>query len=727
MNILIVGGPGSFTDKLIQKLKKDGHRIYLLTGQRNQDAHYARVFERYDFPYDSNCVRNVFESVNPDVTIYLGAFDTNFDLTTFDDASKFSSGVTNLLLTFAEMKRGRFIYLSSDRVYNTTHAEDIGEEEPADASDAVGLILGQAENSFIQWAKNRSSDIVVLRLDHLAIFPADIHEVRDEWCEMTIEALKTGKITCRNGSTVSLLSEQDALEYIKTIMKCSSHNSYIYNLSSGQTVTEMEMAEMIYSALDLEASLTIQNEQQTKRRVLSNRYYASEFGQRVFVSTADQVKQIATHIKQYKQLFINGEGKKNWLEETFGRFGTFFKAIFPYIENLIMFIPFFMLNNRAVGSRYFEKLDFYLLYVLLFAIVHGQSQAVFSSVLAVAGYCFRQMYNRSGFDVAMDYNTYIWIAQLFIVGLTLGHMHDQNMQLRNEAKEEKIYLSEQIVDIEEINGTNVRVKNTLETQLINQQDSLGKVYSITSALDQYHPEEVLFYAAETLSKLMECNDVTIYIISSDVYARMFTATSAEARKLGNSLRYMELGVMSEDIVNHRVYINKKMDPKYPMMASGVFEGERLLMIAMLWNMPWQSMTLGKANMLAVTCSLIQMSSSRATRYINALKGQRYIGKTKVLFEDAFVSLLNAYKQAKTRHLTEYTLLKVLNDEKDVDLLEMDGEKMAQAVRNTDYIGSISNDKLYVLLSNTTEKEAKFVMDRFENIGIHCCIMEYIEK
>ena len=61
-----------------------------------------------------------------------------------------------------------------------------------------------------------------------------------------------------------------------------------------------------------------------------------------------------------------------------------------------------MIHNRAVGSQYFAKLDAYLLYVLLFAIVYGQQQAIFSALLATAGYCFRQMYNQSGLEVLMD-------------------------------------------------------------------------------------------------------------------------------------------------------------------------------------------------------------------------------------------------------------------------------------------------------------------------------------
>lgn len=57
------------------------------------------------------------------------------------------------------------------------------------------------------------------------------------------------------------------------------------------------------------------------------------------------------------------------------------RLLIPYLENLFCFGVFFMLNNRAVSSAYYNKLDFYLLYVLLFAIVYGQQQAIFQRCL----------------------------------------------------------------------------------------------------------------------------------------------------------------------------------------------------------------------------------------------------------------------------------------------------------------------------------------------------------
>ena len=78
MNVLMIGGANSLMNQLIRKIKKEGHRVYLLTGSRYSTGAYEKVFERYDLTYDSEHLSDVFDSVNPDVTIFTGAFDSNF-------------------------------------------------------------------------------------------------------------------------------------------------------------------------------------------------------------------------------------------------------------------------------------------------------------------------------------------------------------------------------------------------------------------------------------------------------------------------------------------------------------------------------------------------------------------------------------------------------------------------------------------------------------------------
>ena len=131
MVVFLVGGESRLMDALITKMEKDGHKTYLLTGKRDGRGKYRRVFERYNFPYDSESVREIFSNVNPDLVIFLGAYDTNYD---WSDARResvrFTADLTNLLSAYAFNPKGRFVYLSSEAVYGRSYMADIHETEP---------------------------------------------------------------------------------------------------------------------------------------------------------------------------------------------------------------------------------------------------------------------------------------------------------------------------------------------------------------------------------------------------------------------------------------------------------------------------------------------------------------------------------------------------------------------------------------------------------------------
>ena len=110
MEILLVGGAGSFMEALVGKIKKEGHRIYVLTGSKDQTVQYPHAFEKYCFNYDDECIREICESVNPDVVVFMGAYDTNF---TFgpnrQNAVAYSAGLMNVLSAVASFGRARWI------------------------------------------------------------------------------------------------------------------------------------------------------------------------------------------------------------------------------------------------------------------------------------------------------------------------------------------------------------------------------------------------------------------------------------------------------------------------------------------------------------------------------------------------------------------------------------------------------------------------------------------
>ena len=174
MNVLLVGGSSAFMNRLIQKMKKEGHRVCLLTGNRFKDSSYDRVFESYRFSYDSESLGRVFESAAPDVTVFLGAYDPNFAWN--DDPknmpSRFMAGMINLLMAFHSLGKGRFIYLSSEEVYGGDYPQDISEREEVRPETLRGVTLAQGEKLCESFGKMLGRDIVVLRCQHLYGIPA---------------------------------------------------------------------------------------------------------------------------------------------------------------------------------------------------------------------------------------------------------------------------------------------------------------------------------------------------------------------------------------------------------------------------------------------------------------------------------------------------------------------------------------------------------------------------
>lgn len=721
MNILLIGGPGPFMNQIMVKLRKEGHRIFLLTGSRYKSKDYEKAFEVYNFKYDSECMGEIFESVHPDVTLFMGAFDTNF--TWVDgrrDAVRFNSSLMNMLSAFSMGSYGRFIYLSSVEVYAGDFSRDIEEDQPKNTDSFRGMAFGQGEDICRSYQESRKLDIISLRLDHLYIMPQKREEVDGTCANMCLSALLYRKIPANVNHRFSLLYMTDAVEYIYRMMEAANHFHYLYHISSSEEISELELAQIIQKAAG-EDVIIEEKEEWNAREVLSNSRFDQEFGIRIFNHAQDVARKMMSYMMRRKKVFLYLESERVPLKErVLERMGWLFRLLVPFFENLVCFVPFFMLNNRAVGSRFFANLDFFLLYVLLFAIVYGQQQAIFSAILAVAGYLFRQMYQKTGFEVLLDYNTYVWIAQLFILALVVGYLRDQLKIMKSESEEEQEFLHYRLNDMTDINQSNVRVKDALETQIVNHNDSIGKIYNITSQLDRYMPEEVLFYAAEMVSKLMNSKDVAIYTVSNRDFARLASSTSPLARRYGHSIRYREMQELSQALEEKRVFINRSMDKAFPHMASAIYEEDNMQLILMVWGIPWEQMTLGQANMLTVISYLIQNAVLHADRYMAALEDKRYVEGEKILETEAFTTLVRAFYTAMDKELTECSLLLIEAEPEDY---KNAGEILEKKLRQSDYLGTLKDGRLYALLANTSHKDAEIVIKRFAECGYSSKIVE----
>lgn len=720
MNILLIGGGSRMTDAVIDKLNKGKHRVFLLTGRRDRQVSYKHVFQRYNYSYEDESVKDIFESVKPDLVLFMGAYDTNFDWhRERQESVRYTAALMNLLSTYSMAGRGRFVYFSSHEVYGAAYPGDVSASEATTPRGFKAMAISQGEEICENYRKTQGIDTMIIRFDHLYGIPRRGQEESNPCFQMCLEALKTGRVSANNRRTFSMLYLNDAVELAYKAIMEEMPALPIYQISSMEEINEVRLAELVIKAMGGGIRLATNSVGEKYRLLLDGRPYQEEFDQRIFVGYEEGVEQVVKYMKRHADDFISAEDVGG---SRAGRIWhgvkVTFKRLFPFVENLICFVPFFILNSKAAGSEYFNRLDFFLLYVLLFAIVYGQQQAIFSSLLAVVGYFLQQMYGRTGFEVLLDYNIYIWMVQLFIVGMVVGYMRDQLQFVKDENEEEVRYLTRKVDDIADINDSNVRMKQSFETQLVNQRDSLGKIYEITSSLEAYAPEEVLFYAAKVLGELMDSKDVAVYTVANGDYARLFSFTSAEAKKLGNSIKYTDMEDLYQALKERRVFINKKLDEKLPLMASAVYTEDSMELILMIWGIPWQRMTLSEANRLTIVGSLVQNAVIHANRYLDALTTQRYLGQTRIMAADAFGQLVRAFFGAKTNGLTECALLEILTKDS-----RRAAEVLGKNMRQTDYMGMMDDGKFYILLSNTDEKNAEGVMNRFRNSGYDCCLRE----
>ena len=237
MIVFLVGGESRLMDALITKMEKDGHKTYLLTGKRDGRGKYRRVVERYNFPYDSESVREIFTNVNPDLVIFLGAYDTNYD---WSDARResvrYTADLTNLLSAYAFKQNGRFVYLSSEVVYGRSYSSDIHETEPASSKSFQAMAILQGENICKSYRDTREMDTRVLRFDHMYDIPRKGKADNNPCFQMMLEMLKTkgtdlkGKTCLVSGSgNVAQYTVEKVIELGGKVVTMSDSDGYIYD------------------------------------------------------------------------------------------------------------------------------------------------------------------------------------------------------------------------------------------------------------------------------------------------------------------------------------------------------------------------------------------------------------------------------------------------------------------------------------------------------------------
>lgn len=715
MKVLVTGGYGFIGSYVAERLFKEGHQIFILdnlsTGNQEnvKIKHKALICSTAD-----NKAEELFRHHQIDIVIHLASTNQPDDLDVKQDSEDQLLGLIHMLTLSVKYNVKKFIYASSTAVYGPQDRCAIKEEFASNPLTPHAFHQLMGETYCLKWSQLYGIDVICLRMSNVYGFRRQAKGyggVIHNWFQQLFDGQEL--ILHGEGNQVrDFIYVEDVVDAIYRTLE--SGYSGILNISSNQ---ETELLTLLQHFKKIDENLKYIHKPEKPKELPYSR-----FDHRKAIKILDWApiysleQGLAKTCHLYKK--ENAVNQKEIAKEKKRIKIPLVKKMVPYIENFLAFglTAFFTLLPQDFG---FVLLDYKILYIMLMGILYGSKHAILAVVLSWALYMVD--YIAKGMDlVALFYdmeNLARMVVYLFI-GLVVGYridkkdlkLADQTLEL--EAIEEKYEFLQQIYQ------DTRTVKEELQNQLLNSEDSLGKIYSITKELDRLEPEQIYMSAIQLLENIMKSKDISIYTLSENKsYMRLAAKSRMAVGTRASSWKVSEDALLQNIMQAKKVFVNKDFVNDYPLLIAPVVDSNEVIALVIIEKVEFEYFNLYYQNLLQVVINLISAALSRAYRYLNASKHERFLEGTQLLKTEAFEEIIKSKQEIKRQQNIEFILLEIESLTAEDGDWEGFSSLFSGVLRDKDYVGMGREGMFYVLLSNTGETGAKIVQERLIKKGI----------
>ncbi|MCL4378199.1 MAG: hypothetical protein M1409_07465 [Actinobacteria bacterium] len=402
------------------------------------------------------------------------------------------------------------------------------------------------------------------------------------------------------------------------------------------------------------------------------------------------------------------------------------RNVIAYSENIILFLIFAFLQW---GNLFFNiklpalMIDYSIVYIVIMGILWGQTQAYISMILSSALYIGMNLF--SGTDLITFFYTpgnLLRLAVYVLAGIVTGYsIERKNREL--ESKELSFQsLKNKYMFLADIYNETRIVKNELESQIIDAEDSFSAIYKIIQEVDSLEIEKVFSGAISAIERIMKTNQVSIYTLNNDgtsKFMRLKARSLLLKEKVPNSIIVSEFNAVREVINTKSLFINRKFEPGIPIMIAPVLDDKNVIAVISIHSTEFENLTVYYKNLFQTVTELITNAIKRAYFFEASLKDKRYVANTRILTPYTFDKILSEIKNNKAELGMSYTLLKVKNPDKPYKEIS---DRIVTAIRDNDYIGLSNDENIYILLSNTQNNYSGILIDRLRNKGIESSLI-----
>lgn len=714
MKILLCGADKSaFMSNMVSRLNKEKHEVFVITGNKQDvDGKEKGVFQQYVFTFNEVGVPNIVNNISPDVVIFFGAMDSNYAKEwSKSDVVTYVSALTNMLLCAKNAMVRRFVYISSTEVFRGNVESTITDEiEPLPMTEKDKAIL-QAEK-ICEFYREEKFQVATIRLGNV-YGGFGRYVLEDPVVDQMYQQIhKQDTIVCDKNKHYSMVYLADAVEAVYRVAISQDSENFLYTLV-GENIIEPELVRRLSNEEGKRVTISAEEYAGINQKFVFDVSNSGRF--RLKYSINDGLMEYLKHRSRYTKEIQKREKKnKSRLLEMF----------MPFIETIVLFLVVWLVNWLTEGTLLADNFEFYFVYVVLIAAIHGTNCGLVAIVLSVCGKFSMDVAERGIAVVAADYSKYLWVLQILITGVLVGFMRDKYFRKSQDLSDDLKYTGTELENLEKINLSNVYVKNVYEKRLINYKNSLARIYEITSQLDFMDPRKVSFQTVNVVEKLMECRGVSIYTRSSgSVYFRMMASDCENYKNIGNSFRYEEGFPLYEMLEEDGIFRNRTMQANLPILASCVRDDGKTQTIIMIWSMGLEDVNQYQINLFRVLTRMIERSLIRANDYLEQFQQNAYYPNTRVMHIRALEEVEKTYLEGEEMGVFEYATLKIIRNKADASEWLQHLAHVREFLRDADAIGVDRNGNGRILLVASGMEEAKIVQKRLEEKEVFTEIVE----
>jgi len=702
--ILITGDLSSLTSAIANEFIIEGDKVVIVGDNVDKLALGLEKATLHSYNPSDSVFRDVLSSYKFDMVIFISTREDQLLNTGNINTGRTLDELRNTL----ELSKSviRFIYISSTEVYGKN--EDMlkfVKPHPVTVNRNT-LLAGEQYCNF--YRQNYGLNTLILRVPF--IYGPDekstlLQSILNDCIHQKNIELPAGEDTI-----INFLHAEDVADFIKRVLD-EGHRSRtpVIDLSSADNLTFRELVELL--EFDFPGINTKFNETHTIfTQPVEISGARSEFDWIVQHKFSEELpkmiesiidvdvpkisifENVKVALSQYQTL-----GILKWVELTFGA------ALMQYLV-------------EVTGTLLqFKVIDFRLLYVVIMGSMYGTTLGLLASILAVTSGLFG--WYRLNFDWSLlIYNVENWLPFViyFIAGSITGYLKDKNENEISFNIEEMDLIREKYSFLYGVYSEISQLKEQFREQLIGYRDSFGRIYKVTSELDKLQEDEVFYQALIILEDIMANDSIAIYAIDKNSqFARLEVSSRSLSDKIEHSLNLSDFPEMMDLFKRGEIFQNSELLENYPVyFAPIMYENVPIAAIAILES-NFEQYSLYYANLFKVMCGLIQSSLVRASLFLESNVDKVYIAGTNILESEPFSDILDIKKKMRKSQVSDYQLIKVEPNEKNIIDLSLD---ISKGIRTTDFIGIINGD-YFVLLSQSDAKNANIIIARLNKLGI----------